>query len=391
MSFEIKVWLYGLGTAKTKSKNLKRISLDEISRAKAFHVFIRELPKGKWKRITSEPELIPTTERSKADKRLYIDSYVSFVQEELEPTPLPEEIELKLPEIPKPKRVSKTKKQFTREVSKLLKTEAKKAGVKYSDNRVLNFIDKLWASFSKAPQIVLSDLFKNNLVIQEIKRITDSEKRKKKKEKDKKLQEQYRKKLQDKEFSISPLVDAKVEIKFKEIFRTDKLRKPDEQTISLLDRSIGEYEEIDRQTAFVQINAEYDAMIYISAEQALDDDTATDYYIEKVKQDMYKLFDEAIEKGLFRPSNKSQYLFRLIVPLLDAKGMIPETYKNIENKKAVGQGFSIPRQIIKTKEDLELTLDYLFSFLRPAMARYIKLNHMSGYAIAGFSMERLLI
>lgn len=391
MSIEIKVWLYGLGVGKTKLKKLKRISLDEISRAKAFHVFARKLPKGKWQRITTDIEFIPSTERSKTDKIIYIDSFVSFVQEELEPSPPPEAIELKLPEVPKPKRVSKTKKQFTKEVSKLLKTEAKKTGIKYSDNRALNFIDKLWTNFSKAPQIIISELFKNNLIIQEIKRIRDTEKRKKKKEKDKKLQEQYRQKLQNKEFSLTPLVGGEVEINFKEIFKTDELRSPNEQTISILNKTTGEYEELDRQTAFVQINVEYDSMIYISSEQALDDDTATDYYIEKVKQDMYNLFDEAIDKGLFRPSKKSQYLFRLIVPLLDAKGMIPETYKNRDKEKASGQGFSIPRQIIKTKEDLELTLDFLFSFLRPAMARYIKLNHMSGYAIAGFSMERLLI
>ena len=403
MALEINVWLYGTRAEKVKTnKKLVRLSSDEISRAKAFHIFVRKTSRSQWVRVTDEVEMIPSSIRSKLDKEIYIESYTQAVQEQLapakrevpapkkkepkkkepKPEPLPEK--LKLPPIPKPPRIQFTKKQFEAQIRRILYDELDVTNTKWSDERADAFIDKLWKSFKHAPHLLVSENFRRGLVTQELQNIKSKKAKKKKKE----LEEIFREKLQKKELSLNAMVGGQVDIKFKEVFNKTRMRSPDDQTIAVLDRD--QIVEVDRQKAFAQVVVDYDKSIAISATDILGKKTIADEAFAKVRADVENLFNESIEKGLFRPGKEPEYSVRLLVPLISSKGDIPTDQLSKKGKKRLGYGYSTVRQTVKTKEDLKLMLDNLFDSVKPAMARYVRLNNARGFMISGFTIERLI-
>jgi hypothetical protein len=396
MKLEFKVWLYGTRADKTK-KTLIRIADDALSRARGFHLFIKKSSRSKWARVTPGVELFPSGFRSKFDKQIYIDSYIDAVRSELdfkkEPPAIPEpppqigpEIkEIELPELPKEPRVTLTKKQFNAQMSRILYDELDLENMKWSANRIDSFVNKLWKSYSHAPHLINSEQFRRGLVTKEIKRLRDKRLRKKEGE----LETAYRKSLEQKDISLEPgEMGGNVKIIFKEVFNTQGMKTPDELTMKTLENGL--IIEKERQSAFTQVQVDYDKLMVISKDQLLGNDKMADIAFDKVRKDIDKLFTQALEKGLFKGSNTPEYSIRLLVPLLDGRGEIPVDYYSKKGRKRTGHGFSTVREKIKSRKDLNTILDGLFSSVRPALARYIKLNRSAGFMIAGFTIERLI-
>jgi len=401
MNLEFKIWLYGTRADKSK-KTLSRIADSEIAKAKGFHVFFRKSPRSEWVRVTDEIELIPGSFRSKIDKQIYVDSFVDAVESSLKPVekpkakpkpkpkPIPvpepkEKKEINLPDLPKPPRVTLTKKQFNAQMSRILYDELDLENMKWSEARIDNFINKMWKSYSHAPHLVTSEQFRRGLVTKEIKRLKDKKLRKKEGEMD----EAFRQQLKNKEVSLDPQdVGGDVKVVFKEVFNTQGMEKPSDLTMKTLQDGL--IVDKERQSAFAQIHVEYDKLMAISKEQLLANDNIANMAFDKTRQDIEKLFDQAITKGLFKGSDMPEYSIRLLVPLVNGKGDIPSDYMAKKGKKRTGHGFSTIREKIKTKKDLKKVLDNLFASVRPALARYMKLNKSAGFMISGFTIERLI-
>jgi hypothetical protein len=387
MKFEIKLWLYGTSAGKT-NKKLVRIPEANIAKAKGFHLFFRKTPRSKWRRITDEIELIPGPIRSKVDKELYIESFVEAIKYDLAPAPIaePEPVkEIELPELPKEPRVTLTKKQFNGQMSRILYDELDLENMKWSENRIDKFIDKMWKAFNNAPHLITSEQFKRGLVTKEIKRIRDKKLRKK----EGVQEEAYRRHLEGKEVSLDASeVGGDVKVQFKEVFNTQGMKSPDDMTMNVLQDGL--IVEKERQSVFAQVQVEYDKMMAIDKSSLLANDPIVEIAFSKVRSDIEKLFDQALEKGLFRPGEVPEYSFRLLVPLVNGKGEIPSDYFAKKGKKRTGHGFSTVREKVKNKKDLKKVLDELFNSVKPALARYLKLNNSSGFLISGFTMERLI-
>jgi hypothetical protein len=416
MSFEYKVWLYGTSTSKPK-KTFSRIKDDSISKAKGFHVFVKKTPRSKWQRLTSEIEMIPSSIRSNIDKEIFIELFTSIYQEEIEPKkiislpkppeppkapkppkkpkpiptpeplPLPPEPikEIELPELPKEPRVTLTKKQFDAQMSRILYDELDLENMKWSDKRIDSFIEKMWKSFKHAPHLIASEQFRRGLVSKEIKQIKDKTLRKKKGE----MEESFRKDLEKRDVSLDPEeVGGDVKVQFKEVFNSQYMKKPDDMTYTTLENGLRV--EKPRQSAFAQVHVEYDKMMAISKESLFANDAILNMALDKTRKDIEKLFDQAVAKGLFKPGEVPEYAFRLLVPLVDGKGEIPSDYYSKKGKKRTGHGYGTVREKIKNKKDLKKVLDGLFSNVKQALARYIKLNRSAGFMISGFTMERLI-
>jgi hypothetical protein len=398
MSLEFKTWLYGTRAVKT-NKTLIRIPESEISKAKGFHLFVKKSPRSQWKRITNEIELIPGIFRSKIDKQIYIESFIETVRVALgpkrtkaPPAPLPppkpepeEKKEITLPDLPKEPRVTLTKKQFNAQMSRILYDELDLENMKWSNRRIDNFIDKMWRSFSHAPHLVTSEQFRRSLVTKEIKRIRDKKLRKKEGE----MEDAFRKELNLRDVSLDPSeVGGDVKVVFKEVFNTQNMSDPEDMTMKTLQDGL--IVDKERQSAFAQIHVEYDKLMAISKDQLLANDNIAEMAFAKTRSDIEKLFNQAIEKGLFKGSEVPEYSIRLLVPLVNGKGEIPADYYSKKGKKRAGHGFSTIREKIKTKKDLKNVLDNLFASVRPALARYMKLNKSAGFMISGFSIERLI-
>jgi hypothetical protein len=91
----------------------------------------------------------------------------------------------------------------------------------------------------------------------------------------------------------------------------------------------------------------------ISKDQLLANDNISEMAFNKTRKDIEKLFDQAIEKGLFRTGDLPEYSIRLLVPLVNGKGEIPTDYLSRKGKKRTGHGFSTTREKIKSKKDLK--------------------------------------
>lgn len=421
MSLETKVWLYGTRTDKTKSKEKKLIQIPStaLSRAKAFHVFLKKSPRSKWRRVTTVPIEIPSFIRSNLDKELFIDSVaesikieylpVSKVPPTKPPTPpllpiLPKEKEVELPELPTEPRLTLTKKQFEAQMARILYDELDLQNLKWSESRIDSFIRKLWRAYSHAPHLIASESFRRSLVTQEIKRIRDMRAKKKRG----KLEEAYRKELEKKEVSLDTEdVAGEVKVQFKEVFNTQYLPKPlspqeqeeltPEQQKERTNRELkiksledGLVVEKERQAAFAQVIVDYDKSIIVGKESLFASDEISAIAFGKVRKDMEKLFSQAIKKGLFKETTEPEYSFRVLIPLVDGNGDIPKTAESRPGKKRSGHGFSTTRVSIRNRRDLRKALDELFESMVPALTRYIKLNNSVGFMISGFSIERLI-
>jgi hypothetical protein len=380
---EYKIWLYGTSADKTsKTKKYVRISDKEISKAKGFHFFIKKSKRSKWQRITEDLELIPSDFKLKLDKEIYVQSFTDSVKEEL--GILEEEKEVSLPPLPEEPRVTLTKDQFDAQISRILYDELGAINKKWTNRRIDSFVDKLWKSYKHAPHLINSEAFRRGLVSKEIHDYANREALKK----EKSLQEEFRKKLENKEVSLDPIVDAEVDVKFKEVFNFQRMKSKNDPTIT--ERVGQDLIEKDRQNAFSQINVDYKEMIKLDRADILGSQSLADIAFSKVRKDITKLFDEAMRKGLFKPSNSPEYIIRLQVPLIKANGQIPESYLNRKNQRKSGYGFSTSRVIIRNEKDLKRTLDNLFNEMKPALAKYVKLNNSAGVLVSGFSIERLL-
>lgn len=399
MTLDFKVWLYGTRADKSK-KTLTRIPDDAIAKAKGFHLFFRKSPRSVWVRVTSEIEPIPGIFRSKIDKQIYIDSFIDTARVALEPKPKKEkpkkekplppapekEIkEIELPELPKEPRVTLTKRQFNAQMSRILYDELDLENMKWSDARIESFVDKMWKAYSHAPHLIASEQFRRSLVTKEIKRLRDKKLRKKEGE----MEDAYRKELQKRDVSLDPTeVGGDVKVIFKEVFNTQGMTSPDDLTMKTLQDGL--IVDKERQSAFTQIQVDYEKLMSISKDQLLGNDKLANMAFDKTRQDIEKLFNQAIEKGLFKGSDLPEYSVRLLVPLVNGKGEIPADYYSKKGKKRAGHGFSTIREKIKNKKDLKNVLDNLFASVRPALARYMKLNKSAGFMIAGFTIERLI-
>jgi len=408
MAIEAKIWLYGTRAVKTK-KTLTRIADSDIAKARGFHLFIKKSPRSSWVRVTEEIEIIPSAFRSKADKLIFLDSFVDTIFEELSPKPKPKKPakppkakpvkaeepielveerkpapELRLPELPREPRVTLTKSQFKAQMSRILFDELDLENMKWSGNRIDSFIDKMWNSFKHAPHLIASEQFRRSLVSKELKRIRD----RKLKIKPGQMDELYNEKLKKRDVTIDPEIGGEVKVVFKEAFNAERMKGTDDMTITTLENGL--IVEKPRQTAFAQVSVEYEKMIAVSKESLLASDEIATRALNKTRSDIEKIFNESMEKGLFKASDMPEYSIRLLVPLVNGKGDIPTDYYAKKGKKRTGHGYSTIREKIKTKKDLKRVLDDLFSGARQALARYIKLNRSSGFLISGFTIERLL-
>lgn len=425
MSIETKVWLYGTRTAKTKSKEKKYIRLpsEQIAKAKAIHIFIKKTPRSAWKKITDDLLEIPSFIRSKVDKEIYIDSLVETIKLEylpkpkkkpepklerpivLPPPPKPaKEKKVELPRLPEEPRVSITKRQFEAQLARVLFDELDLQNLKWSKQRINSFISKMWRAYNHAPHLIAREDFKRELVTKEIKRVKDALAKKERGQ----LEEAYRKELDSRDVSLDPEdVAGEVKVQFKEVFNTQYLPRPldpreesqltpeqrrerDKRQLQIKTLQDGMVVDKDRQAVFAQILVDYDKSIIVGKDALFGSDEMSTMAFNKVREDMEKLFSQAIKKGLFRESSDPEYSFRVLVPLVDSKGHIPESALSRSGKKRVGHGFSTPRVKIKNRRDLRKALDDLYESMLPALTRYIKLNHSAGFMIAGFSIERLI-
>ena len=393
MPIETKFWLYGTSAGKTK-KTLKRIADDAFAKAKAFHIFIKKSPRSKWMRITDELQEIPGFIRAKADKELYIQSMAESIAEALTPKPKPKpkptpkpkpKKEIELPDLPSEPRVTLTKNQFKAQMSRILYDELDLDNLKWSENRIDSFINKMWNSFRHAPHLIASEQFRRSLVTKELKRIKDKKLRKKAGE----MEEAFRKELEKREVSLDPgEVSGEVKVQFKEAFNAERMKSPNDMDITMIENGL--LVEKPRQKAFAQVNVEYDKLMSIGKESLLANDSIVNIALAKTRSDMEKLFDQSIDKGLFKYGEVPEFSFRLLVPLVDGKGEIPADYLAKKGKRRTGFGYGTAREKIKNKKDFKKILDDLFSNVKVALAKYIKLNRSSGFMIAGFTIERLL-
>jgi len=419
MHIEFSFWLYGLRSGSTKtSKKLVRLGSDDFKNAKAFHIFYRKSPRSSWKRFTDEPEFFPGGVRSQSAKEMFIETYTDILAQEIQPkkvvkekkpekkakkvskkvskkkskkpvevveekVEVEEEVkELKLPDVPKPPRVTLTKKQFEAQLARVLVDELDYENQKWSDSRINRFLQKMWRGYKHAPHLIANEDFKRKLVSLELV--------KKKKGKRARIgeDEKYRRMLQEKEVSIDSDVEGDVEIKYKEVFNHQRERRKNEPTIAVIENGL--IVEKDRQTAFAQITVDYDKNIMIKANEALGNKENSEKAFSKLRNDIESVFNEAIRKGVFKPGEDPEYAIRVVVPLVSRRGVIPTEYHDKRKEKRTGHGYSTVRRKVKTKRDLDMLVNELVSGLIPAMARYVRLNHSAGYMIAGFMIERLL-
>ncbi len=440
MQFEFSFWLFGLRSGSTRTnKKLVRLSSDDFKNAKAFHIFFRKTPRSAWQRLTDEPEVFPPGVRSNSAKEMFLDTCSDMIAQEIAPAKalkkkapveivapekkapkkkvseekslpskpsskkikeksleellledfeklIEEEVEeeikeIHLPAVPKPGKITLTKKQFEAQLARILFDELDSENIKWSNRRMNHFIEKMWRGFKHAPHLIADEKFRRQLVTMELVRM------KKAKKPSKSLDDVFRKKLENKEVTLDSNVGGHVDIKYKEIFNMQNVRRKDEPTIAVIED--GMIKEKDRQTAFAQISVDYDKNILVRAGEMMSKQKTLESF-SKVRADIETVFNEAIQKGVFKPSDEPDYAVRILVPLLNGKGEIPEDYINKKGQRKSGHGYSTARHKVKSKRDLDEFLDVLFDGLQPAMARYVRLNHSSGYMIAGFTIERIL-
>jgi hypothetical protein len=432
MQSEFKIWLYGLRAGKTKTdKKLTRLASDDLRSARAFHVFYRKTPRSAWKRLTSDPEIFPSEIRSISNKKDFIETYADIVVESLAPkpkkkatpkpkkkaTPKPkkkpapkptpkkkpepsledliledfeellkqeeeeEKLELRLPPTPPAPRVGMTKKQFSAQLSRIIMDELSFEKVTWNNKRIDAFIDRMWRGYKHAPHLIANEDFRRHLVTTEIVRIRQKKKRIS-------MDEQFRRKLQNKEITMETKVGGIVDLRYKEIFNKQSMRRPDDMTMPVLGED-GIVQK-DRQVAFAQVVVDYDKNMLITALQAQASKKVQNEAFLKLKNDMQSLFKEALDKGIFKESDESDYAIRVMVPLINNRGEIPLEYKRERGEKTMGHGVSTVRMPVSDMKDLDVLIEDTISQIKTTMAKYVRLNHSFGYVIAGFSIERIL-
>lgn len=432
----IKVWFYGTRTVKIKNKKgskknkgavvtrkeFFRLPEENLKDAKGFHLFVRKSKRAKWIRATEEIETFPSGIRSQASKIDYISAVavialeaffppkkisVQYVPEA--PVKLPKEKEPKvgyyiadeeeveefiqetkpkvvLPPVPEEPKISLTKKHFSELMSRIVVDEYDAMNIEWNNERVDRIINKLWKNYSHAPHLLTSELFRRNIVIQEIKEYRLEE-----------LQEiqkssllEFQKKLSELDVTLDPdVVEGKTRVQLKEILNARGMKSDKDFTVKKTDEEGNEFL-ADRQTLFTQIVTEYEEFIQVNADDIKDNQEMLNLAISKVRDDVRKLFTEAIDKGIFTLSMESEYAIRLIMPLVDSRGELPKTYKSQDNKSSSGYGYSTTRRVVASIDDLDDLIDSMFTELPKAVARYINVNAAGGIGFTGFTIERLL-
>jgi hypothetical protein len=405
MAMQFRIWLYG-SRPKVKSKKkiskkkkvvsspskLVRLADDEFRYAKGFHFYVKKSPRSKWIRVTDSIELFPTGFRSILDKQIYIESFQSAIEDALSPKkevalPLPESKAepLKLPDLPEEPKVSITKKQFYGQMGRIILDELGAENIKWSDKRIDNFIDKLWRNYSHAPHLLVSEEFRRGLMTQEIVKLKKAEAKKKRLN----LKHKFIKELVKQGLTDNTDIGGKVEIKFKEVFNFRNMKKPDDETITVLKDVDGftRVVEEDRQKSFAEVIATYDKMMFMDKTDLSKKKPET---LEKVRADIKKLFNEAVEKELFRLGDDELYSVRLVVPLVMKDGTIPNEYLNRHREKVSGHGYGTTRMEIKNENDINKLIDSMFESMHDALIKYIRFNNAAGIAVSGFMIERVL-
>jgi len=427
------------GRAKAPTvKKYIAIPSSDIKNAKAFHIFYRKSPSSKWVRLTDELSVFSSINKSNASKRAFIDLETEFWKSEKFPekkikepskeeppkkeppkkeppkkepskkeppekVPPEEEtfeqkggrsrpekpkkkIELELPKLPSEPRVVSTRRQVIPKLALIIYNELDARGISWPEKRIDNMLKKLWRGFSKHPHLLTSDEFRRNIVTKEIVEQT----RKERKEATTGLQDKFRKELTDKEISLDPsIVKGSVKVQIKEVFNKLNLEDENDQTRTVFDEKLNKVE-IDRQILFVQIVAEYDEFIQVGADDIESGQEMLMDAINKVKRDVTKIFNEALDKGVFSYSEGPQYSIRLLTPMIDVRGEVPRTYIDRKGNQTSGNGFSTTRHEINDLDDLDDLIDELFSDLPKILARYVALNSALGVGFTGFVLERIL-
>jgi hypothetical protein len=434
MSENVKVALYGTRTAvvnkpKSKSKQVRaraptpkkyvQIASDDYKNAKAFHAFYRKTPRSKWIRLTDDLEVFPSIIRSVKDKTEYhemLSNYlidVYFPKKKAPPkipkppkppkipkepkerevfyvTPKePERAELELPGLPAEPRITPVKGEVIPKLALIIFDELSGRGYFWPKARINNMINKLWKGFRHHPHLLLSDDFRRSIVVKEI--LDQSKEERLAGHKD--FQEKFRQELAEKEISLDPeIVGGTVKVQLKEVFNKFNLKKDDKdaQTIEMYDPTTLKHVQIDRQIMFVQVVTEYDEFIQVNKDDIESGQEMLNIAVDKVKRDVTKIFTEALEKGIFSFDNNPQYSVRLITPMIDVRGEIPDTYLDRDGNKTSGHGFSTSRMEVRNLDDLDDLLNELFDDLPKILARYVALNNAMGVGFTGFVIERIL-
>jgi hypothetical protein len=269
----------------------------------------------------------------------------------------------------------------------------------WPEERVEQLITKLWGAYGASSHLVANEDFRRNLVIYEIQEYKKSLSEKR----DQKLTEAFRQKLMNKEVTLDSDIDADVIVQFKEVFNKQQMTDPSDMKKLAIEN--GQVVLKDRQSFFVQVVAEYHSLLLVGANELLDPDIEEDFAeemgdwaFEKVKEDVIKLFDEAVKKELFAYGPDAKYSIRLVLPIMDSKGQIPSTYKasSFEDKVTTGYGYSTVRRVVSNRHDLYSLVNEIFEgsenkqSVKKAMARYVAVNFAMGFAIVGFMIERFI-
>jgi hypothetical protein len=417
----VRIWLYGLrnrevdkrkkskkisGRAAPK-KQLVRIADDDIAQAKAIHIYYRTSPRANWVRVTDEIIDIPSIFRSKALKFEFINSTAQFFINELvdygiiKAPPIekpiiatPEELDdtlaktrarVNLPVLPEEPRVSITKKEFEGRIALIIIEELEAIGSKWTNKRITTLINNLWKKYSKQPHLLVSDQFRINLVIHEIGEITKRERAKKAEI----AQESFREILQNKDVTLdADATGGKVSIQYKEVFNKQGMVTGNEMQMEAYDKvSKLEYTK-NRQSVFAQVVCDYDEMIEVNAEDVLSDQGLLNIAVQKVKDDVVKLFKQALDGGVFAFTKEAEYSARLSIPLINAKGEILSSYENRKGEIKSGWGYSTHRVTVSSMADLEDLIELLFGDIAKDIAKYIQVNSAAGIGFSGFLIER---
>lgn len=438
----IKVLFYGTRKVENKqtkkSKKVKgraspkkefyRLGEDEVGKAKAFHLYVRKSKRSQWIRATDELEVFPSVIRSIDDKIDYVATIAELALEAFYPpkkirkpepviakvppiiTPEPEievaseeeveaflaesEARLDYPSLPEEPRVSITKKQFSGIMANFILDELNAIGTKWTAKRINALIAKLWRGYSKQPYLIASGDFARNLVIKEIIDIRQEEAF----EKAKTLQDDFRKQLESLDVSLDPdIVGGDVRVQFKEVFNKQRMKKEDEMEMTKRDRKTDKPYTAPRQAVFTQVVVDYNEFIQVNSDDILGNQELLKMSIDKVRSDVYKIFKESLDKGIFSFGDEPEYSVRLVMPMLNTNGEIPEYYLNDKTKdklnqqrETTGYGYSTKRMTVSSLDDLDDLMDELFADLPATIARYVAVNSAIGMGFTGFMIERLL-
>ena len=437
----VRISLFGLRKPKTETrkksrkvkgasspkKKLVQIPDSEIANAKAIHIFYRTSPRANWVRATDDLIQIPALFKSKASKIDFVESTAQFYFNELvdygiikvpkpkkvkepkapkapkpkpvkptpqEPIASPEDFEeiiaetsahVNLPELPEKPRTLITKKQFWPLIRFLIVDELNMIGSEWSQKRIEQFIQILWNNYSDKPHLIVSDQFRRNLVIHEIAELTKKERA----ERALVAQESFREKLQNKEVTLDADTTAgRVTVQYKEVFNKERMSSPDDMTMVKYDKESKQRYLADRQSIFAQVVCDYDEMIQVDSDDIIGGQEMLDIAIQKIRDDVTKLFNQAIDNGVFSFGDEPEYSVRLSIPLLDKNGEVLPAYYNRDGELRSGWGYSTHRMTIGSIDDLDDLIDTLFKDIAKDIAKYIQVNSAGGMGFSGFLIER---